>query len=158
MFPEPPTHNWAMHLQASLRCSFQSGGQQMKHGYPVQRNLLRTAQQSWKLLSTIPHRESLISCRRRRSASRCRHRLPTVVPEESRSTLGSHCQLTIVIIPTSPRETLKLSDQLTELTKTPESSMVLRESSAGVPKFTMPTSKPPVRVTKATDTPHLTLT
>lgn len=89
--------------------SSQEGGQQMKHGYPVQRNLLRTAQQSWKLLSTIAHRESLISCPRRRSASRCRHRLPTVVPEESRSTFGSHCQLTIVIIPTSPREALKLS-------------------------------------------------
>lgn len=49
------------------------------------------------------------------------------------------------------------SDQLTELTKAPESSPVLLDSLVGVPRFTMLIFKSLVRVTKATETCDLAL-
>lgn len=139
----------------------QARGQQMKHCGPTPRSSSRSAKQSWKLPSEIAPGERFIWGPMRCFDTQSRHRLPSEVPQGQSS---ESLPINYSLHPSPPWKAVKLSkypvlasDQLTELTKAPESSLVLLDSLVGVPRFTMLIFKTLVRVTKATDTCDLTL-
>ena len=165
MSPELPTHNWPWIYkpgsdappsprQESSRWNIVAQPQEA-----LQELLSRAGSSPSETAPRERFNWGFMSC----FATQNRHRLPSKVPEVKVNP-QSHCLLTIVFIPTSPWEALKLSkypvlasDQLTELTKAPETSPVLLDSLVGVPRFTMLIFKSLVRVTKATDTCDLAL-